>query len=88
MQVVKIIGTVVSAKKSEGLQGVRLLVVQPVDSEFKAYGEPYVAVDAIGAGYGQIVCCSKSREGAMTLPNPDVCIDAGAAGIIDSVYCP
>lgn len=88
MQIVKVIGTVVSLTKSEGLQGVKLLVVQPVDLNFKECGRPYVAVDVTGAGYGQLVCCAKSREGAMTLQNPDVCIDAGVTGIIDSIYCP
>lgn len=88
MQIVKVIGTVVSNKKPEELTGVKLLVVQPVDSNLQECGKPFLAVDTIGAGYGEIVSYAKSRSGAMTLENPDVCIDAGITGIIDSIYCP
>lgn len=84
----RVIGTVVATRKLENLQGVRLLVVQPVDSEQRECGKPFVAVDSIGAGYGELVCFAKSREGAMTLPDPNVCVDAGITGIVDSVYCP
>lgn len=88
MQIVKVIGTVVSSKKLEDLKGVKLLVVQPVDLNLQECGKPFLAVDSIGAGYGEIVCYAKSRSGAMTLENPNVCVDAGITGIIDSIYCP
>ncbi len=84
----RVIGTVVATGKLENLRGVRLLVVQPVDSEQRDYGRPFVAADSIGAACGELVCCAKSREGAMTLPDPGVCVDAGVSAIIDSIYCP
>ena len=84
----RVIGTVVATGKLENLRGVRLLVVQPVDSEQRDCGRPFVAADSIGAAWGELVCCAKSREGAMTLPDPGVCVDAGVSPIIDSIYCP
>ncbi len=86
MQLAKVIGTVVATCKDELLTGVKLLVIQPVDSKGGNDGSPLVAVDTIGAGYGELVFYAKSKEGAMPLPNPGACADAGIVGIIDYVY--
>jgi ethanolamine utilization protein EutN len=88
MQLAKVIGTVVATSKDELLTGIKLLVIQPVDSAGKNEGEPIVAVDSVGAGYGEMVFYAKSKEGAMSLPNPNACADAGIIGIIDHVYRP
>lgn len=88
MQLAKVIGTVVASCKDEQLMGVKLLVIQPVDSSGKADGSPIVAADSVGAGYGEMVFFAKSKEGAMPLPNPNACTDAGITGIIDHIYRP
>ena len=88
MQVAKVIGTVVATCKDELLTGVKLLVVQPVDSTGEKVGAPLVAVDTIGAGSGELVFYAKSKEGAMPLPNPKACADAGIIGIIDHINKP
>lgn len=86
MQLAKVIGTVVAVCKDELLTGIKLLVIQPVDSENKNIGSPIVAVDTIGAGSGELVFYAKSKEGAFPLPNPNACADAGIIGIVDHVY--
>lgn len=86
MQIAKVIGTVTSTIKIEDIKGVTLLVVQPVDSKYESIGNPIVAADSYGAGVGEYVFYSKSKEGAMNLPIPTACVDAGIVGIIDSVY--
>ena len=86
MQLAKVIGSVVCTRKVEGLQGVKLLVLQPIDSSGKNIGQPLVSVDSVGAGEGETVFYAKSKEGAMTLPTPTVCADAGVAGILDYYY--
>lgn len=86
MYLAKIIGTVVATKKDESLKGVKLLVIQPVDSLGQAAGDPLVAADTIGAGYGEVVFCAKSKEGAMPLREPNAPVDAGVIGIVDSIY--
>lgn len=88
MQLAKVIGTVVATRKDELLTGVKLLVIQPVNSKGENDGAPIVAADSIGAGYGEMVFFAKSKEGAFPLPNPNACVDAGITGIIDHVYRP
>ena len=86
MQIAKVIGMVTSTIKVEEIKGVTLLVVQPVNSKYESLGTPIVAADVHGAGVGEYVFYSKSKEGAMNLPNPKACVDAGIVGIIDSIY--
>lgn len=88
MQLAKVIGTVVATLKDELLTGVKLMVIQPVDSNGISNGTAIVAVDTIGAGIGEIVFYAKSKEGAAALKNPTACADAGIIGIVDNVYKP
>ncbi len=86
MQIAKVIGMVTSTIKIEDIKGISLLVIQPVNSKYESIGNPIVAADVFGAGVGEYVFYSKSKEGAMNLPIPTTCVDAGITGIIDSVY--
>ena len=86
MQVAKVIGTVVATEKDRLLEGVRLMVIQPVDSRGKNTGSPLVAGDAVGSGIGETVIYAKSKEGAFGLPNPQACCDAGITAIVDDMY--
>ncbi len=86
MQLAKVIGNVTSTVKVKDLKGVSLLVIQPVNSKYESLGTPIVAGDSYGAGVGEYVFFSRRKEGAMNLPIPTACADAGIAGIIDSVY--
>jgi len=88
MQIAKVIGSVTSTVKVKDLMGITLLVIQPVNSKYESLGDPIVAADIHGAGPGEYVMYSTSKEGAMNLPIPTSCVDAGIAGIIDYVYCP
>jgi microcompartment protein CcmK/EutM len=86
MQLAKVIGMVTSTVKVKEIKGVTLLVIQPINSKHEALGTPIVAADRFGAGPGEIVFFSKSKEGAMNLPIPTACVDAGVTGIIDSIF--
>ena len=81
----KVIGTVVATVKYEGLEGYRLMVVQPIDDEGEANGEPHVAVDATQAGVGERVFLVGSREATLALDNTFVPVDAAIVGIVDAV---
>lgn len=83
MHLAKVIGTVVATIKDERIEGVKLLVIQPVDRNGKENGVPLVAADSIGAGAGELVFYARSKEGAFPLPNPNACVDAGIVGIVD-----
>lgn len=84
----KVIGSVVATRKDEKLIGVKLLVVQPVDSSYRPVGKPLIAADTVGAGAGEYVFLARSREGSLPLPIQGAPVDAGIIGIIDSVDVP
>lgn len=86
MQLAKVIGSVVCTRKLADLEGVKMVVMQPIDSSGANVGSPLIGVDSICAGEGETVFYAKSKEGAMTLPTPTVCADAGVAGILDYYY--
>ena len=45
MELARVIGTLVATQKAEGLEGVKLLVVQPLDKNRQPVGEPEIAAD-------------------------------------------
>lgn len=86
MQLARVIGTVVATTKSAGLEGVRLLVVQPLDRHEQPSGTPVVAADAVHmAGPGELVYVVAAREAALALPEPFVPVDHAIVGIVDAV---
>ena len=85
MKLAKVIGTVVCSVKDPSLQGMKLLVIQPLTDLMELDGEPLVAVDTAKAGPGDLVWWILSREATLALPNPFSPIDAAITGIVDHV---
>lgn len=86
MQLGRVRGTVVATVKSPGLEGVKLLIVQPLDRRGEPAGEPVVAADAVAmAGPGERVYFVASREAALACPEPFVPVDHAIVGIVDAV---
>ncbi|MEA2001159.1 MAG: EutN/CcmL family microcompartment protein [Actinomycetota bacterium] len=84
MQLGRVKGTVVATIKSEGLEGVRFLVVQPLDKRQQPIGDPLVAADAVQmAGPGELVYFVSSREAAEAMPVRFVPVDHAIVGIVD-----
>jgi ethanolamine utilization protein EutN len=81
----EVIGTVVCERKYEGLEGARLLIVQPVDHLRQPSGPPEVAVDAVSARRNDLVYLVGSREAALALDPWFVPVDSAIVGIVDSV---
>lgn len=82
----RVIGTVVATHKYEDLEGIKLLVVQPLDEDLKPTGEVEVAADATSqAGPGELVFMVASREGAQALAEVFVPVDLAITGIVDEV---
>ena len=81
----KVIGTVVATRKDENLRGLKLLVVQPLDHRREAAGDPFVAVDVVRAGPGEIVFWVGAREAPKALPSGYGPVDAAIVGIVDRV---
>jgi ethanolamine utilization protein EutN len=86
MQFARVIGTLVATRKAEGLDGVKLLVVQPLDKYERPVGEPLVAADGTAqAGPGELVFVIYSREAALALTERFVPVDLAITGIVDQV---
>jgi ethanolamine utilization protein EutN len=84
----RVIGTVVATTHYQGLDGVKLLVVQPLDDDLNPRGEPHVAADATRqAGPQDIVTLVGSREAALAMEETFVPIDAAIVEIVDQVWC-
>ena len=81
----KVVGTVVATRKTPGLEGVRLLVVQPLSPDLTPRGNVVVAVDAVQAGPNEVVHLVGSREASLALKDWFVPVDAAIVGIVDSV---
>ena len=67
MQLARVIGTVVATVKNEALEGRKLLVVQTLNKDLKPSGKPLVAVDAIGAGVGELVFWCRGKEASFPI---------------------
>ena len=82
----RVMGTVVSTQKYADLEGVKFLVVQPLDEDLKPNGEPEIAADATSqAGPGELIFMVASREAAQALPEVFVPVDLAITGIVDDV---
>ncbi|NPV70852.1 MAG: EutN/CcmL family microcompartment protein [Firmicutes bacterium] len=79
----RVIGTVVATRKDEGLVGTKLLITQPVDAEREPIGQPFVAVDTVGAGAGEIVLYVTGSVAPYAVRRGAVPIDAAIVGIVD-----
>ena len=81
-------GNVVAERKASGLEGKKLLLVQPVDDQGKETGDLQVAVDTVQAGPGDVVYLVGSREAALALDPWFVPVDAAIVGIVDGIDTP
>ena len=86
MQLARVTGTVVASTKVPGLEGVKLLIIQPLDRQQQPAGKPVVAADAVHmAGPGELVYFVSAREAAQALEDPFVPVDHAIVGIVDEV---
>lgn len=84
MQIARVIGTVVSTVKNESLDSRKLLIVQTLDAELKPKGNPQIALDAVGAGIGELVFWCRGKEASFPFKREDTPTDCTIIGIIDS----
>lgn len=83
MKMGRVVGSVVATRKDEKLQGLKLLVVRDLDVELAPEKGYMVAVDAVGAGAGEVVLYatgSSARQTDLTDGRP---VDAVIMAIVD-----
>ena len=83
MRIAKVVGTTVSTIKDEKLTGRKLLILRPTDETGVANGKPYVAVDTLDAGVGDLVLTAHGSGGRQTSITKDSPVDAVIMAVID-----
>lgn len=85
MLIARVIGTTVSTIKDEKLTGRKLLIVQQTDEKGSPIGKPFVAVDTVDAGVGDLVLTAAGSSARQTNITKDTPVDAVIMSIIDSL---
>ncbi len=85
MQLAKIVGTVVSTKKDERLEGLTLHIVRYIDTDGKPTGSFVIAVDSVGAGTGEIVLVAAGSSARQTNITKDKPVDTVIMAIVDEL---
>jgi len=91
MFLARVIGSVVSTRKDETMKGHKLLLLRPLlvdesdPARFRPGSNTLVAVDAMGAGNGELVLFCQGSSARQTSGMKQLPIDAAVVGIVDSV---
>ena len=84
MQIARVIGNVVATVKNESLEGRKILIVQTLHADLTPKGKPMVALDAVGAGVGELVFWCRGKEASFPFKRDSTPTDCTIVGIIDS----
>ena len=91
MYLARVIGSVVSTKKDETMRGQKLLLLRPMlvdeaqPTQFRAGPNTIVAVDALGAGPGDLVLFCQGSSARQAAGMKALPVDAAVTGLADSV---
>ena len=85
MQIARVIGSTVATIKDEKLTGRKLLIVREADETGNPTGRPYVAVDTVDAGVGELVLVAAGSSARQTDITKDTPVDAVIMAVIDSL---
>ena len=85
MLIARVIGTTVSTIKDEKLTGRKLLIVRQTDERGTPVGKPYVAVDTVDAGVGDLVLVAQGSSARQTSSTKDTPTDAAIMAIVDEL---
>lgn len=85
MRIATIIGTAVATIKAPALQGHRLLLAREAGLDGKPKGEPFVAVDTVDAGAGDLVIVTQGSSARYSDLTRDLPVDAVVVGVLDSL---
>ena len=79
-------GSAVCTVKYPGTEGVKLLIVQPLNKDMQPVGALQVAADVVHAGPGDLCVMVRSREAALAMPEIQfVPVDLALIGIVDEL---
>ena len=82
-------GNAVCTIKYPGTEGVKLLIVQPLDKNLEPIGKLQVAADVVQAGVNDLCVMVRSREAALAMKDIKfVPVDLALVGIVDELNLP
>ncbi|HKB87597.1 MAG TPA: EutN/CcmL family microcompartment protein [Ignavibacteriaceae bacterium] len=80
-----VIGNIWATRKYSAINSFKLMIVQPINSDYEDIGEPIVAVDTVGAGPGETIIYITASEAVIPLPVDMAPVDASIVGIVDTI---
>ncbi len=82
----RVVGCVWATVKDAGLEGQRLLIVQPVNTDLHPAGKRLICADWTGAGAGELVYWTRSKEASFPFLPAEVPVDSTIVGIVDAIH--
>lgn len=82
----RVVGCVWSTEKNPGLQGLRMLVVQPLTPDLQPTGKRLICTDSTGAGAGELIYWVRGKEASFPFLPAEAPTDTTIVGIVDSVH--
>ena len=84
MRLARVVGNVVATVKSPTLDGKKILICKHVGAGGRPEGRAFLALDSIGAGWGELVYYVRGKEAAFPFLPDEVPSDATIVAIVDS----
>jgi microcompartment protein CcmK/EutM len=84
MLLAQVAGTVVASRKEPLMEGLKLLLLRQLDVDDRETGGYVVAVDAVGAGVGEVVLFASGSSARQTAVTKDRPCDAVVMAIVDT----
>ncbi len=84
MQLARVIGTLVATRKDEKMEGMKFLIVRPINPDGLEIASAVVAVDAVGAGVGEVVMIATGSSARQTVLTDRRPCDAVIMAIVDT----
>jgi ethanolamine utilization protein EutN len=83
----RVVGSVVATRKNPSYVGHKMLLVQPLDTDYKEYGQEILALDSADAGIGDLVLVvSEGNSSRQVIGKSDAPIDSTIVGVVDRVF--
>ena len=83
MLIARVVGTAISTIKDPKMQGDKLLILKQTDQLGNEVGKPFVAVDLVDAGEGELVLTGHGSSARQTHLTKDCPVDAVVMAVID-----
>ncbi len=85
MRIAKVVGVAVSTVKDARLENSKLLLVSEADQSGRVLGQPFIALDTVGAGEGEMVMLAQGSSARVAAGDVNKPVDAVIVGILDSL---